>query len=379
MNKTIFLFFFCCCLALEASTICLNMIVKNEKHVIERCLASVKPFIDYWVIVDTGSSDGTQSVIKEFMKDIPGELHEKPWVNFEHNRNEALKFAQGKSDYILFIDADDMLSIDPNFTKKPLQKDAYYLKIEYGGTSYQRIQLIKDHSDYSWVGVVHEVLISETPKSSEVLNGVTMKIIGGGDRSKDTQKSLKDAAILEKALEKNPSSGRNVFYLAQSYRDAGKFEDALKNYQKRVAMGGWDQEVFCSKYQIGLMQEELQASEEVIRSSYMSAYQYRPVRIEPLYRLAAYYRKKENHLLCYLISKYALKNKAPDDVLFVESWIYDYGLLFEFSVSAYWVEDYRESQKACKLLLNNPNLPKNIRDRVDKNLMFVEEKLSNSL
>ena len=59
-------------------SISLNMIVKNEAHVIERCLASVKPWIDRWVIVDTGSTDGTQQVIRHFMQGVPGELHERP-------------------------------------------------------------------------------------------------------------------------------------------------------------------------------------------------------------------------------------------------------------------------------------------------------------
>ena len=63
-------------------TLCLNMIVKNESHVIKRCLDSVKPIIDYWVIFDTGSTDGTQRIIQEVLKDIPGQLHERPWVNF---------------------------------------------------------------------------------------------------------------------------------------------------------------------------------------------------------------------------------------------------------------------------------------------------------
>ena len=66
--------------------ICLNMIVKNEEPVIERCLATVKPYIDYWVIVDTGSTDNTMEKIRNFMKDVPGELHECPWQNFEFNR-----------------------------------------------------------------------------------------------------------------------------------------------------------------------------------------------------------------------------------------------------------------------------------------------------
>ena len=44
-------------------TVCLNMIVRNESSVIQRCLDSVKGFIDYWVIVDTGSIDGTQKIV----------------------------------------------------------------------------------------------------------------------------------------------------------------------------------------------------------------------------------------------------------------------------------------------------------------------------
>src|SRR3990167_6567765 len=74
------------------SNVCLNMIVKNEAHVIERCLESVLPLIDSWVILDTGSTDGTQDVIRNFFaqRGIPGELFESPWVNFAHNRNQGL-------------------------------------------------------------------------------------------------------------------------------------------------------------------------------------------------------------------------------------------------------------------------------------------------
>jgi len=69
-------------------TICLNMIVKNEARVIRRCLDTVRPFIDRWVIVDTGSTDGTQALIREVLQGVPGELHERRWKDFAHNRNE---------------------------------------------------------------------------------------------------------------------------------------------------------------------------------------------------------------------------------------------------------------------------------------------------
>jgi len=53
-------------------SICLNMIVKDEASVIERCLASVKPFITRWVSVGTGSTDGTQDIVRRLVADVPG-------------------------------------------------------------------------------------------------------------------------------------------------------------------------------------------------------------------------------------------------------------------------------------------------------------------
>ena len=222
------------------------MIVKNESQVIERCLESTKPLIDYWIIVDTGSTDGTQEIIREFMKDIPGELYERPWVNFEHNRNEALHLAEDKADYLLFIDADDILHIPSDYERPELILDGYQLKINYGGSTYYRPHLVKTGLDWQWGGVVHEALFSYRAESIGILDDVTMVIIGGGDRSNDPKKFQKDAEVLEKALAKDPTSTRNVFYLAQSYRDAGMLESAIANYERRVAMGGWDQEVLVA-------------------------------------------------------------------------------------------------------------------------------------
>jgi glycosyltransferase involved in cell wall biosynthesis len=95
------------------------MIVKNEAHVIRRCLDAVRPFIDNWIIVDTGSTDGTQAIIREHLEDIPGELFERPWQNFGHNRSEALALARAKADYIFVIDADNQLIVSPDFKRSP--------------------------------------------------------------------------------------------------------------------------------------------------------------------------------------------------------------------------------------------------------------------
>ncbi len=364
--------------ALAERSICLNMIVKDESAVITRCLASAKPLIDYWVIVDTGSTDGTQKIIKDFMQDIPGELHERPWINFAHNRNEALELAKNHADYILFIDADDVFAFPKKFKLPPLTKDGYYLPIEYGGTIYNRIQLVKSALNWKWIGVVHEAISSTEARSYDVLSDVKIVISNDGSRSQDTKKFQKDAELLEKALLEDPHNSRNVFYLAQSYRDAQDPEQALKNYEKRVKMGGWNEEVFYSLLQIGLLQEALGMNLKKIVASYEKAYTYRPSRIEPLYRLANLYRREENYLAGYQTALRGLDQRDSTDGLFVEKWIYDYGLLFEFSICAYWVDKYTESLLASQALLANPKLPVEIRESVQRNLKWVQEKFAES-
>src|SRR5581483_2394168 len=198
-------------------TVCLNMIVKNESHVIERCLRTVKPLIDYWVIVDTGSTDGTQKIIKNFMKDIPGELHERPWKNFEHNRNEALALAKNKADYILFMDADHTLEYDDDFVLPDLNKDLYLIAHDFRGNIFYKEQLVNSRLDWSWKGVLHEGLqCSQTP-SKEILGRIKTKVSLKGHRSQNPKKFANDIRILQAALKKEPENARYQFYLAITF------------------------------------------------------------------------------------------------------------------------------------------------------------------
>ena len=351
------------------------MIVKNESKVIERCLETVKPLIDYWVIVDTGSTDGTQKIIKQFMKGIPGELHERPWVDFAHNRNEALQLAKNKSDYILRIDADEQLIFSKEFVKPKLNKDFYYITTKHAGNTYSRNQLIKASLNWKWVGVLHEYLGCPEAKTHETLKGVYNLYGFDGCRSQDPEKFKKDAKVLEAALKKEPTNERYVFYLAQSYKDAGDHWLAIKYYKKRAEMGGWDQEVYWSLYQIASLQEFLKLPEETFTKSFAKAHQYRPARAEPLYRLAHYYRLNENYISGYLLAKYALSIPKSTDTIMVESWVDEHGLLMELSLCAYYLGKYEESKEISEKILQVPNLPLNVKQCVLKNLAWIDPKI----
>ncbi len=263
--------------------VCLNMIVKNESHVITRCLSSVKPIIDSWVIVDTGSTDGTQEIIKQYMKEIPGELYERPWVNFEHNREEALQLAKkseaAKADYILFIDADDYFSYADNFKLPELTQDYYLMVSHTSDKAYYLPRLIKSSLNWHWHGVLHEYVKAEDAKTGEKLLGIENVYTSEGARSRDPEKYKKDVNVLQEALKKEPNNARYMFYLAQSYLCANQPEKAIEYYEKRAKMGGWHEEVFWSLLQIAKLRDQLKEDPKKVEHSYLKALVYRPVRI----------------------------------------------------------------------------------------------------
>jgi len=359
--------------AQEKQKICLNMIVKNESAVITRCLNSVKPMIDYWVIFDTGSTDGTQEIIKNCMKDIPGELHESPWVNFAHNRNEALDVARDKGDYVLIMDADDYLEFEKPFQKGSLAKDAYQFKIFRDSITYYRMQLINMKCPWRWEGVLHEYLTCDIYTSSDILDSVVYRTTHEGARSQDPEKYRRDAELLEAAVKKEPNNARYVFYLAQSCRDAGMPEKSLEWYKKRVAMGGWDQEVYWAMLQVAHLKRDLEYPQEEVVDDYYKAFRYRPHRLEAAYYLVGLYRQMGRNDLAYYTGKAQAFITKPQqkDILFLQDWIEEYALLFETSIAAYYVGAYQESIDACDTLLACKTVPAGWRDQIERNKEFA--------
>jgi tetratricopeptide (TPR) repeat protein len=362
---------------------CLNMIVKNEAHCIKETLRCMLKYIDYYVISDTGSTDGTENVISKFFdkKNIKGEIHHNEWKDFGHNRTVALQLCKGKSEYIWVIDADDLI-VGDLVLPQSLTHDAYSLTFGKGFT-YQRTQIFKNTQEFDWfyVGVVHEYPnCSKSGYSNVYIKGnyyVDSRRIGA--RNKVENKYLGDAKKIEEALEKNPDDERNVFYLAQSYFDAGMTEKGIEVYKKRISMGRWPEEVYYSYYRIANGLKLLKKPWDEIEKAYLECHNYMPSRAEPLYQIMRHYRDIEDHQKAYYYGKKAINIKYPEHlVLFVDKHTYDYEIPFELSICSFYIGKYEESHQLCMKLLLENKIEDYLVTRIKSNMLFSQEKLKNN-
>lgn len=364
--------------------ITLTMIVKDEAPVIETCLNSVKDIIDAYCIVDTGSSDNTMAVIDEYFKKhgISGQLHQRKWVNFAHNRNEALELTDAGGGYILTIDADDRLTYDAIDIFNDLDADCYTIMWRQGKTQYRNRFLFKPSANrFYWTGVVHEVLVGEADFSEELIEGAAIVCGADGNRAKDPQRWIKDALMLELDLQKDPGNSRSRFYLGQSY-DAAELKDlAYHNYKLRSEMkDGYCPEAFISLLRMALILDDKNESEEKIVAAYLKAYEFAPWRIEPIFHLARYYTdvKKEFNTAHIFMSMCANAPSIKDD-LFVDADIYDWRRFDDMGWICFELERYKESKRHTQKALELKAYPQERLAVLEDRLLRCKAKLSEKL
>ena len=341
----------------------LVMIVKDEEAVISRALASVIPYINRWLIVDTGSTDNTKFIINTVMAGISGEIIDRPWVNFGHNRTEALELCKDRMDWAIMLDADDNLAgtVPPPSVWMNPTLDGFIMQIHHGSIIHQRVHIFRTISNWIYEGVVHEYprcLRQEKPTLGILPPETFMETRCEGARSRDPQKYLKDAAILESELEKRPNDGRTLFYLAQSYRDAGRPLEAAKYYRQHVDLSdgsvvAWSQEAYMSFVNlIGLGSDPAQ-----LMAYGWAAIELCPDRLEASYflmnRLRTLGHKPTQQL--FALGSVTKGRKASRASLFVNAAVYDWGFDDEFAVVAFATGHYNESYAAStRCAINAP-------------------------
>lgn len=343
------------------ATLCLNMIVKNESEIIAQTLENLCNHIDfdYWVIADTGSTDNTVEIIQQFFaqKQIRGEIFSDEWKNFAHNRNLALAHCEGKTDFVLFFDADDEIQGNWRLDKN-LQHDAYYMQLSSasGSTRYQRKLIVRNNGNFYWRGVVHEYIENKQPISVGTIHGDYLVISGRkGARNQDPlQKYQRDAELLEQALAENLDEDlrpRYLFYLAQSYKDAEMPEKATAYYKLRAETPeGWSDERYYSYLQLGFLSEDHDA--QLACHYWQQAVKIAPERAEAWYHLARRHSWNKNYPIAYAFAAQAVECPYPrDSRLFLNKAIYDYWGWYELCLCAFNIDKKAHSYQAFKQLL----------------------------
>ena len=263
------------------------MIVKNESKVILRLLNSVLPIVDSYCICDTGSTDNTIELIETFFEknNIPGRIVKEPFQDFGYNRTFALNACIGlpNADYLLLLDADMKLRINPNVSipdfKKSITKDAYYIFQGSDLFFYKNVRILRNDPEYSYWGVTHE-FVKTTPGSVyEQVDKGLLFIDDIGDGGAKADKFERDVRLLTQGIKDEPGNARYHFYLANSYHDSGQFESAIEFYKKRIDFGGWKEEVWYSYYRIGLCYKNLNKFSDAL-FYLLEGYNFYPERLE---------------------------------------------------------------------------------------------------
>ncbi len=355
----------------KGPTVCLNMIVKNESKVIMDTLINLSKHIDfdYWVISDTGSTDGTQDIIQTFFwnKGIPGELVNHAWQDFGYNRTKALEAAYNKTDYLFIFDADDSLHGDFKLPfDKPLA-DRYMLRIGQG-FEYVRPLLINNRKRWEFKGVLHEYLSNREPCNPDITITGNYYIESGrtGNRSQNPTKYYDDAIILKNAYDKELAlpdkgmSGRYAFYCARSYKDAGEkyHDDAIIWYKKVIDMQNhWNQERFYSALEIGHIYRQKKNMEEA-NKYFLKTIEYDIERIEGIVLAVEYFYQTGQYIVVNALY-HKFKNYKQESIpklsekLFVTKMFYNDRLEFFNGIVAYYINDKLSGYNCCKQVLIN--------------------------
>lgn len=349
-------------------SICLCMIVKNEAHVIERCLASVRDLIDTWVISDTGSSDGTQQLIRAALDGIPGELHEEPWADFGHNRTLNIRHAHAKADYLLLLDAD--LVIHRQGPLPPLTADSYLLRHE-GATECRVKRLVRGDIAWRYEGVTHEYLTSDQRDDRQTLDALVIEDHADGERGTTSTSGMCACSVPNSSATPTTPGPSSTWR-----RPCGISARGTRRSPCTSAARGWAARArrctarCCRPGSSRRMPTTGPAAMDALSRAWES----RPQRLEACYELSSRLRGLGRHRAAHAFVCAGLDREPPDDLLFVQPWVYRWGLLFEYSITAYRVGDIDGSLRACDRLLSMPDLPEAHRRQTLTNREFAEQR-----
>lgn len=252
-------------------TISLCMIVRNAANTLGRCLESISGIADELVIVDTGSTDGTQDIIRRYTST----LHTFEWIDdFAAARNAS--FSRATKDYVLWLDADDVLleqdrsklmqlktSLDPRTDSVTMAY--HYAFDEFGNPSVtlRRNRLVKRSRQFRWIGAVHEYLaVSGCIADSDIVVTHTRMHVSSG----------RNLAIFERRVALGETlSSRDLFYYANELADNGQDDKAADVYETFLSMDeGWTEDRLSACFRLAQAYGRLNRTADKLKAVYRS-------------------------------------------------------------------------------------------------------------
>jgi len=342
------------------------IMVKNEA---DNIIPTLKPFVDAGVasflVYDTGSTDGTQDLIREYFKDCAIEhayIVEEPFVDFATSRNRALDLAEQifvHNTFLVMLDAEwytynvnelmRFCELHKNYISPNCTGSCYLMRLFSLADSINNYtpRLIRQGYNVRYVGVVHESIPNRA--SGIVPDSVYFEYRPqqcGQDKTK--ARLVRDYALLKKHLDDNPTDMRTMFYLAQTCQFMNEWEEAIFYYQKRLDRGALCEEKYLAAYRIGCAIEHILAEGSITQYRWEDAFNYYliahtmlPCRAEPLFRIACHYIRQNQHAVAYLFAIRAAELPYPSNhSLFVENKIYNYLRYDILGQSALYAEEY---------------------------------------
>lgn len=374
-------------------TICFATMCKNEEDCIKETLESVYKYIDYWVVHDTGSTDRTCDIVKEFFssKNIPGELFIDTWEGFDVNKTKLFERCYKKSDYILHLDADDLLFGDFEFTDKDVGYLKYLVTTRRYAAQYKTSMIFDNNTRWKFIGVAHNIIRNLDNPLKLLFNkdlshrNFYYESRDLGKRSTDPEKFLKDAIKLKdqfhRTLIDDPDNinSRSVFYTAKSYFDQGMILEAAQYFSLYTKLKDtWEEEVFYSNLTLIECFYKLKLSKEKIIDQGKKAIDIYRDRAEPYFKLGIYANQASLYELGYEYLKMA-KSKSYSNVikkyvLFVNIKSYGKYVNYPLSISCLNTKRYNECITLINEIIDDKDF-NNIRNILVKNLEICKKSL----
>jgi tetratricopeptide (TPR) repeat protein len=361
--------------------------VKNEATVLVNTLQEfANTGIDHYLILDTGSTDGTQQVAWQFFENNNiqhGYIHEEPFVDFATSRNRALELAEyylPDVDFLLMLDAEwyinntkgliEFCKQQASLTQKSCM-ESYLILLKMGNLEFYAPRLIRNESHLRFEGVVHEIIpcsfAAKIPQ--DIYFNVCPSSLG---IEKSQARYTRDRDLLLAHHEQNPQDPRTAFYLAQTYGCLGDWPNAYKYYKKRVSLEGWHEENFITWLRLGEATEYLGEDRwDEALGYYLRAFATRPCRIESLIRIIDHYLMRGETQLAYLFLRRALEIPFPaQDILFVEADAYSYKRYDQLGRCGWYIGEFDLGEWGVrKALLAHDDYP-----HLHQNLTFYENR-----